>query len=250
MRKEQIGLQLYTVRQHTAQDMIGTLRQLAEMGYRAVELAGYGNSQPAEIRAALDEHGIKALGAHVQFAAFESDPGKVFADMHTLGCEFAVIPMLRKEQRETADQARGLVDTFNRWGELCKAEGLQFGYHNHAFEFEPLDNTTLFDILTTTDPELVALELDAFWAQYAGVDPAQLIERHGARIPLLHMKDMTDATERKDAPVGEGIMPYDRLIPAAEAAGARYFIVEQDHPQDPLNDVRLSFQNLEKLASA
>lgn len=250
MKKEQIALQLYTVRQHTAEDMVGTLRQLAEMGYRAVELAGYGNAAVPEIRRALDEYGLKALGAHVQFTAFDDDPRQVFADLHTLGCEFAVLPSLRKELRETEDQARQLVGKFNHWGRLCKAEGLQFGYHNHAFEFEPLGATTLFDILTTTDPGLVALELDAFWAQYAGVDPAQLIERHGARIRLLHMKDMMAGPERKDAPVGEGIMPYDRLIAASEAAGARYFIVEQDHPRDPLNDVRRSFQNLARMASA
>lgn len=250
MKREQIALQLYTVRQHTAEDMIGTLRQLAEMGYQAVEFAGYGNADVPEIRRALDEYGLRAIGAHVQFAAFDGDPSRVFADMHALGCEFAVLPSLRKEQRENADQARQLVDKFNRWGERCKAEGLQFGYHNHAFEFEPLGDTTLFDILTTTDPELVALELDIFWAQYAGVDPFQLIERHGHRMPLLHMKDMEPGPERKDAPVGEGTLPYDSLIPAGENAGARWFIVEQDHPRDPLNDVRRSFQNLAKMASA
>ena len=249
MKKEQIALQLYTVRQHTAQDMLGTLRQVAEMGYPAVEFAGYGGVALPELRAALDEYGLTAFGAHVQFTAFDTDPDKVFADLHTLGCEFAVIPALPKEYRESADQARRLAETFNRWGELCRAEGLRFAYHNHSFEFEPLGDTTLFDILVGTDPDLVGLELDVFWAHVAGVDPVALIERHGGRMPLLHLKDLEAGTERTDAPVGAGTLPWDRIIPAGDAAGARWYVVEQDHPKDPLADVRRSYQNLERMAA-
>ena len=248
MRKDQIALQLYTVRQHTARDMLGTLRQVAAMGYRAVEFAGYGGVPLPELRAALDEYGVAAFGAHTPFAAFDADPERVIAELHTLGCQFAVIPSLPPEYRESAERVRGLVDTFNRWGERCRAAGLQFGYHNHAFEFAPLGDTTLFDLLTATDPALVALELDAFWAQRAGVDPVALLERHGGRIALLHVKDLAAGPEGADAPVGEGTMAWDRILPAADAAGVRWYVVEQDHPRDPLNDVRRSYENLARLA--
>jgi sugar phosphate isomerase/epimerase len=252
LQPDTIALQLYTVREQTAKDMLGTLRRLAEMGYRAVEFAGYGGVPVGDIRAVLDETGLRAMGAHVQFAQFETRLQEVFAELRTLGCEYAVVPSLPRELRGSAEQTRQLPERFNRWGERCQAEGFRFGYHNHSFEFEPLGDGTLFDTLATgTDPDLVALELDIYWAQYAGVDPVELIGRYPGRMPLLHLKDMTTGPggERADAPVGAGELPWERILAAAPTAGARWFIVEQDHPRDPMEDVRTSLRNLQRMAS-
>lgn len=248
MQTEMIALQLYTVRAHTASDILGTLRQLAEMGYRAVEFAGYANSTPREIRAALDDYGLRAISAHVPFTGLEADPQQVLGDLQTLGCQFAVVPSLPKERRADAGGVGQVADTFNRWGELCRARGMRFGYHNHAFEFEPLGDSTLFEQLAAgTDPALVDLELDIFWAHHAGADPIDLIGRYGERMPLLHVKDMAPDAERSDAPVGEGILPWPRILAAGAAAGTQYYIVEQDHPKNPLEDVRTSLRNLEQM---
>ena len=249
MTPDQIALQLYTVRQHTGQDFVGTLRQVAEMGYRAVELAGLGGLPASEVRAALDELGLRAMGAHVPFARFESDLDGVVAEMQALGCEYAIVPSMPQDRRDDRGRALEAAELFNHWGERCRAAGLRFGYHNHAFEFAPLDGGTLFDLLVAnTDPSLVALELDLFWAHDAGVDPVALLGQLGGRVPLVHVKDREAGDERADAPVGDGILPWDRLLEASAAAGAQWYIVEQDHPKNPLDDVRRSLQYLERMA--
>ncbi len=256
MRADQIALQLYTVREHTARDFIGTLERLAGFGYRAVELAGYGGLAPRDLRAALDRLGLRAVAAHVRYDDFDTRLEGVVDELHALGCESAVVPSAPPERRGGADEARRLAETFNRWGGRCRAAGLRFGYHNHGFEFAPLDDrgtdgTTMFDLLVAeTDPALVDLELDVYWAQHAGVDPVALIGRLAGRVPLLHVKDMAADAEHSDAPVGEGVLPWADILAAGDAAGARWYIVEQDHPRSPLEDVERSLRNLERMAGA
>lgn len=247
MKREQIALQMYTVREHAGRDMPGTLRQLAEMGYRAVEFAGYGVAV-RELRAVLDEHGLRAAGAHVQFGEW-TEPERVLADLHTLGCSHAVVPMMSPEHREGEATVARFAEELNRLGEACEREGVRFSYHNHDFEFALLGETTAWDVLVReTDPRLVGLELDVYWARYAGVDPETLLSDLADRVSLLHLKDMAPDDARSDAPVGEGVMQWEELLAAGDAAGVEWYIVEQDHPRDPLEDVRRSLSNLEKMA--
>ena len=249
MREEQIALQLYTVREHTAGDMPGTLRRLAEMGYPAVEFAGYGGVSPQDLRVLLDDLGMRAAGAHVPLDSWETDPEAVIADMHALNCAHAIVPIAPAERRRDEEAVSRLAESFNSWGELCRAEGVTFSYHNHDFEFAMLGETTMWDVLLReTDPELVHLELDLYWAKYAGVDPEGLLRDLGERVSLVHLKDMAADERRSDAPVGEGTMPWPRLLQTAAAAGAEWYVVEQDHPKDALEDVHSSLRNLRELA--
>jgi sugar phosphate isomerase/epimerase len=249
VKADQIALQMYTLRSHTAQDMAGTLRQVAAMGYPAVELAGYGGLSVAELGAVLRETGLRAMGAHVGFTQFESRAAEVIAELRTLGCEYAVIPSMPIEYREDADKARRAVEQFNDWGALCRDAGLRFAYHNHHFEFTPLGDGTLYDIIVNeTDPATVDLEVDAFWAHYAGVSPVAVIERLGQRASVIHLKDMAPGEHRTDAPVGAGIIGWDDILAAGRAVGARWYIVEQDHPQNPLADVETSLRYLQGVA--
>ena len=249
MKADQIALQLYTLRGQTAQDMAGTLRQVAAMGYPAVELAGYGGLSVAELGAVLTECDLRAMGAHVQFSQFETSAADALSELRALGCEYAIVPSLPAEYREDADKARRAAEQFNRWGALCRDAGLRFAYHNHAFEFAPLGDTTLYDILVGgTDPALVDLEVDAFWALYAGASPVALIERLGQRASVIHLKDMAPGENRADAPVGAGIINWDDILAAGRAVGSRWYIVEQDHPQNPLADVETSLRYLQGVA--
>jgi sugar phosphate isomerase/epimerase len=246
---DQIALQMYTLRSHTAQDMAGTLRQVAAMGYPAVELAGYGGLSVAELGTILGETGLRAMGAHVGYAQFEARAAEVIAELRALGCEYAVIPSLPSDYREDADQARRAVEQFNRWATLCRDAGLRFAYHNHHFEFAPLGDGTLYDIIVDgTDPATVDLEVDAFWAHYAGVSPVAVIERLGRRASVIHLKDMAPGEHRADAPVGAGILNWDDILAAGRSVGARWYIVEQDHPQNPLADVETSLRYLQGVA--
>jgi sugar phosphate isomerase/epimerase len=243
-----IALQLYTVRDRTSADMLGTLRQIAAMGYRAVEFAGYGGLPAAEVAAEMSALGITAPAAHVGLADLESRQAAVFADLHALGCEFAVVPWVPEARRADLEAVRGLAATLNALGAACQAEGLRLAYHDHAFEFAPMGGGMMWDVLAAeTDPALVALELDIYWAAHAGANPERLIEAHHGRLPLLHIKDMAGGQDGADVPVGDGILPWPALLRAGIAAGARWFIVEQDHPGDSLADVERSLRALEPL---
>ena len=252
MKKDQIALQLYTVRTETQKDFLDTLRAVGEMGYPAVEFAGYGDLSAAELRRALDEYGLRTMGAHVPFAAFATRLPEVCAELRTLGGEFALVPWVGEDRRGDVDQARWLAEIFNEWGDRCREEGVRFGYHNHGFEFAPLPGeqpTTLFDILLTeTDPKVVALELDVGWAHFAGADPLDLIRRHPERFPALHVKDLAAGEELTDVPVGDGVIDWPSILAAAEAATA-WYVVEQDKPRDPLADSKQSLRYLEGLAT-
>jgi sugar phosphate isomerase/epimerase len=144
----------------------------------------------------------------------------------------------------------GLAESLNRWGELCRQESVTFSYHNHDFEFAPLGETTMWDVLIKeTDPSLVHFELDLYWVRYGGADPEPLLSDLGDRIPLVHLKDMASDDQRSDLPVGEGTMPWNGLLEAADAAGVEWYVAEQDNPRDALEDVRTSLQSMRELAS-
>ncbi|CAA9449425.1 MAG: Sugar or sugar phosphate isomerase/epimerase/dehydrotase [uncultured Rubrobacteraceae bacterium] len=249
MRADQISLQLYTVREHTATDMPGTLLRLAEIGYTAVETAGFGGLAPRELRRVLDDLGLRASGAHVPLDTWESDPGSVVADMHAIGSSHAVIPMTPPGRRGDEDSVARLAENFNRWGGICRAEGLTFSYHNHDFEFARLGDTTMWEVLVReTDPDLVHLELDLYWIKYGGADPETVLRDVGGRVSLVHLKDMAPDETLSDLPVGEGTMPWTDLLNAAGEVGAEWYVVEQDNPRDAMEDVETSLRKLQELA--
>ena len=162
------------------------------------------------------------------------------------------MPFVPVERRGGVTFARSLAADLNRWAAEAKQAGLGFAYHHHDFEFAPLadgDGGTLFDILVQeTDPDLVGIEVDVYWAAHAGVDPAHLLGELQGRVPLLHVKDMAAGPERTAIPAGEGILRWDEILPAASAAGARWWIIEQDDPTDPIAEALRAIRNMEWLS--
>ena len=206
---DKIALQLYTLRELTARDMLGTLQEVAAQGYHAVEFAGFGNSTAKEVRTQLDALGMTAISMHSGIDDLEGERERVLDNARTLGCSYLVVAYVVEERRRSVEQVRQLGTLFNGYGAMCKDAGLRFAYHNHNFEFAPLEGTSMFDVLVeNSDPALVGLEFDVYWAQYAGMDPVALLKRLAGRVPLLHAKDMAAGDERMDAPVGEGILPW------------------------------------------
>jgi sugar phosphate isomerase/epimerase len=251
MRRDQISLQLYTVREETARDMPGTLRRISEIGYPAVEFAGFGDLSPQELKTIIDDLGLRASGAHVPFDSWQAGPETVVADMHTLECAHAILPMAPPGYRGDEAAVARLAENLNLWGEVCRQGDATFSYHNHDFEFAPLGETTMWDVLVReTDPALVRLELDLYWIKYGGADPETVLRDVGDRVSLVHLKDMAPDDTRSDLPVGEGTMPWQELIPAADAVGAEWYIAEQDNPRDALEDVKISLQYLQTLTNA
>ena len=252
MKPGQIGLQLYTVRSLATTDFLGTLRAVAEIGYPAVEFAGLHGHTAASVRAEMNATGLVAHSAHVPYATLRADPESVCADLHTLGCEYAVVPWIGEEYRADIESARAFVATLNPLAGTVADCGLKLGYHNHDFEFAPLaggEGVTLWDlILAETDPNLVVLELDCYWSEYGGADTLALLQAHPERYPLLHFKDMVgDGAERHDAPIGAGHLDFRPFIEASSSTG-QWYIVEQDDPSDPLADIRTSLQGMTNLS--
>lgn len=244
-----IALQLYSVRNLAALDLIDTLRSVAELGYPGVEFAGYYGVPVKEIRGALDQYGLKAVGAHVPYARFDTEIELVLDELHTLGCTHAQVPWLAPEQRPTTiEQATSLAVNLNAWGARTRDAGVRLGYHNHDFEFKKAGDQTIFDLLVElTDPSLVDFEIDLGWVHFAGFDPEATMRQVAGRIPLVHVKDIAAGSDFGAVPVGEGTLDWTALLATAKACGAEWFIVEQDNPADPIADVGRSYTNLEAL---
>ena len=247
-----IALQLYTVREEAARDFVGTLEQVATIGYRSVELAGYGPLTAEALRAKLDALGMAVAGSHIALARMETELPAVIRECQTLGCPTLVCPFLPPERR-TGAAYRDVAASLNRIGATVQMEGLHLCYHNHAFEFETMiDGLTAFDWLAAhTDPALVQLELDAFWVQKAGKHPTVLLETYAGRVPLVHLKDMTADAEQTFAPVGTGSVDFAPIFAAAEQGGVQWYIVEQDRAEGSAIDAaRTSLTNLKQMGKA
>lgn len=246
MAKIPVALQLYTVRDQLKEDFAGTVRAVAAMGYVGVELAGYGGLSAPELKRLLSDLGLRVAGDHVGLDRLEGQLDAALDFCQEIGAEHVVCPFLPPNRRQGADAWKALASTLNGIGERCAARGLPFCYHNHAFEFEPVDGSNGFQLLyEQTDPRNVLMELDAFWAKKGGKDPAAILQRYPGRCPLLHLKDMTADAEQTFAEVGEGTMDFQALFAAAPTAGVRWYIVEQDRcRRPPLESAQLSLQHL------
>ncbi len=238
-----VALQLYTVRDETAKDFVGTLRKVAALGYKGVEFAGYGGLSGQEMKALLTEIGVRGVSTHVSLKALEQDLAKEIAYCQEIGCTFLILPWLAPELR-TVETFRQLAPRLNEFGRQCQAAGITFGYHNHDFEFAQHDGETFMDILLAqTDPTLVKLECDVYWAAYAGVNPSTFLQQHTGRVPLVHIKDMTP--ERTFAEVGDGTLNIPSIIEVARNNGVQEFIVENDAPTMPsLESAKRSLENI------
>jgi sugar phosphate isomerase/epimerase len=241
MNKLQVALELYTVRDETRRDFAGTLRRVAQIGYAGVEFAGYGNLTSQEMSALLAETRLRVAGSHLGLDALQGP--QLDASIRyclDIGCPIIVLPSLANEWR-TREGMQALAPRLNAIGRQCQEYGITFAYHNHDFEFTRVDGVYLLDyLLQATYPSLVKIELDVYWAAYAGVDPVSYLQAHADRVALVHLKDM--AADRSMTEVGKGILDMQHICAFAQVRGL-WGIVEHDHPQIPaLESARISLE--------
>jgi sugar phosphate isomerase/epimerase len=241
-----VGLQLYSVRDLMKTDFDGTLAKVAAIGYREVEFAGYFDRTPEQVKAALAKTGLVSPSAHFDYAHLgEPWPG-VLESANVIGQQYVVCSSADEKLRKSLDGWKQVAATFNRAGEAAKKAGLQFAYHSHSFEFQSIDGKVPYDLLLKeTDADLVKMEMDLYWAANAGADPLSYFDRNPGRFPLVHVKGRA-----KDGSITEvaadNTIDWKRLF-ADEKAGIQHYIVEHDHPKEPLDSIRASYQYLSEL---
>lgn len=253
-RIEKIGLELYTVRAALAKDFEGTLAQVAKIGYREVEFAGYFahipdfNPSPKRAREILDADGLAAPSTHVPYSALAPENwGQVIETSKILGHGYIVNPSIDRQVLKQPDGWKLAAETFNRAGEESQKSGIQFAYHNHVEEFKPLPDGRLpYDVLLTeTDPKLVKMEMDLGWAHHAGVDPIAYFEKYPGRFPLVHVKDFDQSGNMTD--VGKGVIDWKAIFAKSDVAGIKHYFVEFDDPKSPFDSVQVSYDYLKDL---
>ncbi|MFE3899738.1 sugar phosphate isomerase/epimerase family protein [Streptomyces sp. NPDC059153] len=242
-----IGMHLYTMRTPLATDFRGTLERLAEIGYATVGVSGRHGHSAADIRRMLDETRLRAVLEHVAYDIVKgAGLPQALEDIHTLGGKWIVVPSLPGSLHSPAGY-REVAREFNRVGLTARESGLKLLYHNHGTDHQVVDGVSLYDILLAeTDPELVAFELDLYWAANGGASaPGELFVRHPRRFPALHVKDMAPNGDFAD--VGSGVLDFPAMFDTARRGGVKQWLVEHDAPADPFASALASYTYLSRL---
>jgi len=250
MRQDQIAVQLYTLRELAATDLPGMLRAVSGAGYKAVELAGLPAIEAQALRDLLDAEGLRPMASHESLENLRRDLAGILDRMAVLGCPRIVVPWLPDAERSTADAVRTLARELGRLSSASADRGIRLGYHNHAFEFAPLDGTTVWQVLLDELPPSLDLELDVYWAAIGGRDPAELIRGLDERLRLLHMKDLSSDPDRADVTPGDGVLPWPEIVAAGTERGVEWYVVEEDNPRDAVAEITRGLTYLRGLAGA
>ncbi|MFI5155009.1 MAG: sugar phosphate isomerase/epimerase family protein [Chitinophagales bacterium] len=248
-KSDVVGIQLYSIRGDMSKDALGTLKQLSAMGYKNVEHANYVNRtfykySPTDFKKVLEDNGLKMPSGHTVMGKQAWDTAKndfsdswkyTVEDAATVGQQFVVSPSLDMTMTKNMDDFKKLMEIFNKSGELCKQHGMKFGYHNHAFEFTTMiDGKRIYDIiLSSTDPSLVAQQLDIGNLFNGGVVAMNIIKQYPGRFELMHVKDeikntASNGEQYESTILGEGIVHTKEVIDQGRKEGTKYFIIEQE----------------------
>lgn len=268
MKRENIALQVYSVRTFLEQDFFGTLRAVKEMGYAGVEFAGLYGNDPVKVKEFCEEIGLVPLSAHVAYQDFAADMDGVVETYAKLGVPYVAIPWMAEEDRPGHPGFAAIAEGLKKLGAKLKEKGIVLGYHNHDFEFEKLDGEYLLDILyREVGPEYLQTQLDTCWVNVGGVNPAEYVTKYAGRCPTIHLKDFVgskaenmygligvdgsetkaDGTKFMLTPVGKGCQDFKAIVAAGDAGGAQWYIVEQDEPSMGMNALECAKASVEYL---
>ena len=242
----QVGAQLYTVRAHTKtlKDFSETLKKVADIGYKTVQVSGTCDYDPVWLKRQLDANGLQCVITHTAADRIAAQPEQVAREHTVFDCRYIGLGHYSFDP----DKGHGInhfLETYAPAAQRLKGCGKYFMYHNHAHEFKKLDGKLILDHICEAIPaELMGIILDTYWVQVGGADPAQWLEKLSGRIPCIHLKDC--AYGQTMAVVGEGNINFDRVFEKAETGGTQYMLVEQDDcgGQDPFDCLRRSYSFL------
>lgn len=240
---KRFALQLYSLRDDTAKDAAAVLKQVAAMGFQSIEFAGYYGIGGREMKMLLEDLGLTAISSHVGYARFTDHFKEEVEFNHAVGNQHIVLPYYGIQNTEDAKRA---VEDIGKMQEAFAREGFEFGYHNHAFEFTPLDENGTCGMDYIASIQDLKLQPDVFWIKTAGIDPVAFIEQNTGRLISIHMKEY--GSDGKNAEFGNGILPWQEIMKAAEAGGTSIGILEQEeYSCPPLESVAIGAKNIEKI---
>ncbi len=250
MAKNVVGAQLYTVREFTKTigGVADTLKKVADIGYKAIQISGFGPVDPKEVAKLVQDNGLTVAATHMSWDRFLNDLDAVIEEHLLWECPHPAIGGLPAEYR-SIDGLKRFVDELAPISEKLAQVGMDFSYHNHNHEFVKYDGKTwLQRLLENSDANLLKFELDVYWVQAGGADPAQWVAKCAGREPLLHLKDMIVTWEREQrfAEIGEGNLNWPAILNAAAKGGVEWYLVEQDqcYDRDPFESLAISYRNL------
>lgn len=237
----QIGAQFYTVRNQcqNLDDFALTLRRVADIGYKTVQISGTCPYDAQWLKEQLDANGLRCVLTHIPVPRLTGELPQVIADHHVFGCEHIGLGWYAFNETDTYEN---FMATYPAIARKIREGGRYFMYHNHDQEFKRHEGRLILERLAEAIPaEDMGFTLDTFWIQAGGGDPAQWIARLAGRVPVIHLKDY--AYGRKMAVVGEGNINFDRVFAKAEESGTKYMLVEQDdcNGEDPIECLRRSY---------
>ena len=272
-----VGLQLFTFFSEIDNDVEGTLKKIAAIGYKEIESAfskkgGFYGMKPKELAKLVSDVGMSWKSHHVLGAPFKMPANaKPITDANGNPIKFPPMRNLKENMQElvdevaeagipylvcaniptkTSDDVKSSIEILNKTGDACKKANMTLAYHNHTEEFEKPEGATetaYESFLSQLSPD-IKMELDLCWATKAGVDPVELFKKHPGRFELWHVKDL-DKDKNGPAPVGEGIIDFKRIFVNADVAGMKHFFVEHDMPKDAYASITTSYNNLKKIMS-
>jgi sugar phosphate isomerase/epimerase len=253
MLKNVVGAQLYTVREFT-KDLPGiaaSLKKVADIGYTAVQISGFGQADPKEVAKLCEDNGLKVVSTHIGWNEFLDDLDTVIETHKLWKCDHPAIGGLPGEYH-TPDGLKRFLDELAPIAEKLAAAGMDFSYHNHNHELVKYDGKTWLAMLyEQAPPDMLKAEIDTFWIQAGGGDPAAWVRMCAGREPLLHLKDfaMAPGREWRFAEIGEGNMNWASILQAAQEGGVEWYLVEQDrcYERDPFESLAISLRNLKAM---
>jgi sugar phosphate isomerase/epimerase len=258
---DQIGLQLYTLRNPIKQDLGKTIREVSQIGYKQVEPYGFPSPQAIDLITQSRDLGMKVNSSHFDWNSLlhpekkDVQPfEKILETARKHELTDLVVPYLHDIDRVDLSAYEKTAEVLNKGAAQAKQAGIRLAYHNHAFEFKPMNKgKTGYDVFTESFSPDMSFEVDVFWVKVGGVDPVSMIRKLGRRISQLHLKDLKKGTAcpnygklEPDAfdEIGDGMIPMKPIMRAAEKAGVKHCHVEQDHSPSPLQSIRKSLTHL------
>jgi len=248
--KHVLGAQLYTVRQFTKtiDDVATTLKKVAAIGYKGIQISGFGPVDPKEVAKIVEDNGLTVAATHVGWDRFQNDLDALIEEHLLWKCEHPAIGGLPAEYR-SLDGVTRFIDELTPIAEKLASAGMDFSYHNHNHELVRYDGVTWLERLYgTASPDMLKAEIDVYWIQAGGGDPAYWVKKCAGREPLLHLKDMivTPEREQRFAEIGEGNLNWEAILAAAKEGGVDWYLIEQDqcYDRDPFESLAISYRNL------